>query len=314
MVADSAPVDERSLWRLRLRFAIGRVAGSWKLFSRSSLGLTGLAIISFFGLLALSHPVLMATVWTHEIYDPVVGFDGSMGHPSPPSVGHLLGTDPFGRDTLSMLMFSTKSEFVLGIYAATVTVAVATTIGAVSAYLGGWTDALLMRIADIVIMMPGFSLLIVLGTLFELNFLTLAIAVGLISGLGSVAVIMRSQAMTVMVRPYVEASRGAGGGHHHIIYTHVIPNLVPMALLFMMFTVTNAIFNEAVLSYFGLLNIRMSWGIMINGAASSGYLAMGLDYWWLLVPASASITLLCGSFYLVGRGLDPLVNPRLRTR
>jgi peptide/nickel transport system permease protein len=80
-----------------------------------------------------------------------------------------------------------------------------------------------------------------------------------------------------------------------------------------MFTVTTAIFSEAVLSFFGLLNIRMSWGIMIFTTQASGYL---LDFrrWWLVFPASLSITLLCAAFYLVGRALDEVVNPRLRRR
>jgi ABC-type dipeptide/oligopeptide/nickel transport system permease subunit len=187
-------------------------------------------------------------------------------------------------------------------------------VGAVSAYFGGWPDAVLMRLADLVIMMPTISLLIVLGALFNLNFFTLAIAIGLISGLGGTAVIVKSQALTVKVKPYIEAARGAGGSHLHIILTHLVPNLVPLAFLYMMFTVTTAIFSEAVLSFFGILNIRMSWGIMIFTAQASGYLGFGLDYWWLLIPAGVSITLLCGSFYLVGRGLDPVVNPRLRSR
>ncbi|MBI2965882.1 MAG: ABC transporter permease [Chloroflexi bacterium] len=265
--------------------------------------------------MAAAHPVLMATIWDQQTYDPVVGFDGLiLTHPAPPSLAHPLGTDPLGRDVLSTLMFSTQSEFLLGILAAVVTILVATSVGAASAYFGGWPDALLMRVADLVIMMPQISLLIVLGALFDLNFLTLAIAIGLISGLGGTAVIVKSQALTVKVKPYVEAARGAGGSHLHIIATHLVPNLVPLAFLYMMFTVTNAIFSEAVLSFFGILNIRMSWGIMINTAQVSGYLGFGLDYWWLLIPAGVSITLLCGSFYLVGRGLDPVVNPRLRSR
>ena len=82
----------------------------------------------------------------------------------------------------------------------------------------------------------------------------------------------------------------------------------------MMFAVTSAIFSEAVLSFFGLLNIRMSWGIMIHTASQGGYLLGGVKYWWLLVPAGASITLLCSTFYLVGRALDEVANPRLRRR
>lgn len=315
MSAESAIPLAQGLWRLRLELAVRRLKESGRLFAKSRIGLVGVVIIVFFALLASAHPILMATIWEHRTYDPVVGFDGLvLSHPAPPSFGHVLGTDPLGRDVLSMLMFSTQSEFLLGILAAVVTVIIATAVGAVSAYFGGWPDALLMRLADLVIMMPTISLLIVLGALFNLNFFTLAITIGLISGLGGTAVIVKSQALTVKVKPYIEAARGAGGSHLHIIMTHLVPNLVPLAFLYMMFTVTTAIFSEAVLSFFGILNIRMSWGIMIFTAQASGYLGFGLDYWWLLIPAGVSITLLCGSFYLVGRGLDPVVNPRLRSR
>ena len=82
----------------------------------------------------------------------------------------------------------------------------------------------------------------------------------------------------------------------------------------MMFTVTSAIFVEAVLSFLGLLDLRMSWGIMIHTANTGGYLLGGTRYWWLIVPAGASITLLCSAFYLARRALDEVVNPRLRRR
>jgi peptide/nickel transport system permease protein len=81
----------------------------------------------------------------------------------------------------------------------------------------------------------------------------------------------------------------------------------------MMFTVTEAIFIEAVLSFFGLLNIRMSWGLMIHTAETAGYF-LDMKTWWLIYPASMAITLLCSAFYLVGRALDEVVNPRLRRR
>ncbi|MDQ5851669.1 MAG: hypothetical protein M3380_06250 [Chloroflexota bacterium] len=81
----------------------------------------------------------------------------------------------------------------------------------------------------------------------------------------------------------------------------------------MMFTVTDAIFSEAVLSYFGLLNVRMSWGLMIYTTQTAGYL-LNPQTWWLIVPPGLAITLICAAFYLVGRALDEVVNPRLRKR
>ena len=313
--ATSWILDRRSILKLRLAVARKQFAENWKIFAASKIGLVGLVIISFFGVLALLHPLLMATVWDNSTYDPVIGYDLQIPiHPTAPSGRHLLGTDPIGRDILSSLIYSTRSEFLLGIMTALVTVVIATTVGAVSAYFGGWADTILMRIADLAIMMPTVSLLIVLGALFNMNFFTLSLALGIVSGLGATAVVVKSQALTVKVKPYIEAARGAGGSHFHIIVSHIVPNLLPIGLLYMMFTVTSAIFSEAVLSFFGILNIRMSWGIMIFTAQSAGYLLGGATYWWLLVPTGLSITLFCGAFYLVGRGLDQVVNPRLRSR
>jgi len=106
----------------------------------------------------------------------------------------------------------------------------------------------------------------------------------------------------------------AGGSNLHIIFTHLVPNLLPLAFLSMMITVTNAIFIEAVLSFFGLINIRMSWGIMIQITQAAGYLLTSWKYWYLMFPAGLSISLLCSAFYLVGRAMDAVVNPRLRKR
>ncbi|KAA3642399.1 MAG: ABC transporter permease [Chloroflexi bacterium] len=265
-------------------------------------------------LMAVAHPILINTVWDPVIYDPVTGIDITIPfHPSPPSPTHLLGTDSFGRDVLSQLMFSTASEFALGAVAAIVTVLIATTIGAVAAYYGGIIDTIFMRFADLVVMTPFVTLLIVLSTLFEVGMIELAIIIGLLGGFGSTTIIIKSQALTVKVRTYIEAARIAGGGDARIIFRHIIPNLLPLSFLYMMFTVTSAIFSEAVLSFFGLLNIRMSWGLMIFTTQFSGYL-LDFEKWWLIYPASVAITAMCAAFYLVGRGIDEIINPRLRRR
>ncbi len=305
--------DAASLWRVRLNLAVSSVSESWSLFARTRVGVIGLVIIGLYALLASAHPVLMSTVWEERVYDPVVGyaFDETR-QPAPPSLSHPLGTDPLGRDVLSQLMFSARSEFLLGLLAAVVTVSIGTMVGAVSAYFGGILDTLLMRLADIMIMMPGISVLIVLSALIGVGHFELALIIGILSGFGGTGVILKSQALSVVVKPYVEAARIAGGGPLHIVFVHVIPNLLPLSFLYMMFTVTGAIFSEAVLSFLGLLDVRMSWGLMIHTTESAGYLLQVAEYWWLIFPASLSITLLCSSFYLVGRSMDEIVNPRLR--
>jgi len=301
------------LARLRLVWRSFRSGGGT--FLESQMGRLSLFIIIVYALMAVAHPILMASVWDPATYDPVTGYSfDQVEQPAPPSWKHPLGTDPLGRDVLSQLLYSTRSEFVLGITAALVTVTIATFVGAVAAYYGRVVDAFFMRLADLMIALPAISLLIVLSALFPLNLFYLALIIGVLSGFGGTAIILKSQALSIKVKPFIEAARVAGGGHFHIIFVHIIPHLLPLALLYMMFTVTSAIFAEAVLSFLGLLDLRMSWGIMIHTANTGGYLLGGTRYWWLIVPAGASITLLCSAFYLAGRALDEVVNPRLRQR
>jgi peptide/nickel transport system permease protein len=312
---DLIRVHEKPLWQVRLGLAWRGLRTSFGLFAENKIGLIGLAIIVVFGLMAVAHPILLATVWDARTYDPITGYAYELTvQPAPPSARHLLGTDPLGRDVLSQLMYSTRNEFALGLIAALITVILATTIGAVSAYYGGLVDTIFMRVADLIVMTPTISLLIVMSALFNPTMIQLALVIGILAGFGGTTIIIKSQAMAIRVKPFIEAAKVAGGGHRHIILTHIIPNLLPLSFLYMMFSVTSAIFSEAVLSFFGLLNIRMSWGIMIFTAQSAGYLLSGAQYWWLLIPSGASITLLCSAFYLVGRALDEVVNPRLRRR
>ncbi len=316
------------LWKVRLRLMGKSIKTGWGIFKENPVGMVGLIIIAFFALLAILHPILMATVWDPGTYDPITGYDfKTIVHPSPPSwlpqpdnpmykpsFRHILGTDPLGRDVLSQLMYSTRSEFLLGVGAALVTVLIATTVGAVSAYYGGLVDILFMRMADVMMMLPFIAILIVLSSLFQFKMIHLAIVYGILAGFGGTTIVIKSQALTIKVKSYIEAARIAGGGDWHIIFTHLVPNLLPLSFLYMMFTVTGAIFSEAVLSFFGLLDIRMSWGLMIQTAQAAGYLLNSWKYWYLMFPAGMSITLLCAAFYLVGRAMDEVVNPRLRKR
>jgi len=239
-----------------------------------------------------------------------------IGHPLPPSRWHWLGTDPVGRDVLVQLMVSTPSEFVLGVLAALITVTVGTIIGTASAYYGGVVDAIFMRIADLMMLFPTIAFLIVLSGFMTMNLFKLALILGLLGGFGGITLVLKAQALTVKVKPYIDAARVSGGSHAYIIFNHIIPNVMPLSFLYMMFNVTGAVFSEAVLSFFGLMKVRMSWGLMINTVWSSGYLGSGNigAYWWLWVPAGGAITIFCSAFYFLGRGLEEIVNPRLRKR
>jgi peptide/nickel transport system permease protein len=308
------PLEGLFLGRLRFWAAGNGLGENWRIFQKNRIGLIGLGIIGFFLALALIQPILTATIWDRKVYDPVMGFDPSVAaSPAPPSARHWLGTDPLGRDVLSQLMYSARSEFALGVIAAVLTALIATSVGAIAAYFGGVVDAVFMRLADLIMMMPFVSVLIVLSAMFRIGMAELAVVIGILSGFGGATIVIKAQALSIKVRPYIDAARVAGGNDLHIILHHIIPNLLPLSFLYMMFTVTEAVFSEAVLSFFGLVTIRMSWGLMVHTAEVNGYL-LRLDTWWLVVPAGVCITLLCSSFYLVGRALDEVVNPRLRRR
>ena len=149
--------------------------------------------------------------------------------------------------------------------------------------------------------------------LLSVDLVMLGLIIGLLNGFGGTAIILKSQALSVKVKPFVEAARVAGGNNWHIIFRHIIPNVLPLSFLYMMFTVTEAIALEATLSFFGLLNVDMSWGLMIQIAQVEGYL-LRFDTWWLIVPPGLAVTLLAAAFFLVGRAMDEVVNPRLRAR
>jgi peptide/nickel transport system permease protein len=185
------------IWRIRLRLMRRSLGTTWGLFRENRMGMLGLTLILIFAVMAIVHPILMATVWEPGIYDPVNGYDAVMTEytvvegevtdptteidlqtarlelnptidagevvriPTQPAAPtwdgehpHYLGTDARGRDILSQLLYSTRAAFFLGAVAAITTVLIATTVGAIAAYFGGWIDSSLMRFADLILLMP----------------------------------------------------------------------------------------------------------------------------------------------------------------
>ncbi len=315
-------VVKEPLWKIRIKLAWRGFLKNWNIFRQSKIGMLGLWIVIVFAILGfVVYPILAATVWRSSLaatvsYDPITGYDFQKINPSHPSLQHPLGTDPIGRDILSQLLYSTPREFMLGIFAALITVFIGTTVGTVAAYYGGILDTFFMRLADLILLFPMIAFLIVLSGMMKINMIMLALIIGILSGFGGITIVLRSQALTVKVKPFIESAKVSGARSFYIVFHHIVPNVMPLSFLYMMFSVTGAIFSEAVLSFLGLLNVKMSWGLMIHTSESGGYLLGAYigRYWWLWVPAGLAITLLCGAFYFIGRGLDEVVNPRLRRR
>jgi peptide/nickel transport system permease protein len=297
--------SRRQRLRLRSSLAWRQFRQSWQVFAQSRLAVVSIVVILLFGLMAISHPILRATIWKANIYDPEVGYDAKVIHPSSPSSTHLLGTDALGRDVLSMLLAGTGSSFAVGVAGALVTALVGVTIGVTSAYYQGTVDAILMHIADAFILLPAPLFMVIIGMRFrDMGPLPLGAVYGVIAGAGGAAVVMRSQAMKVVAQPFVEAAR----------IKHVVPHMLPLAALYMMLAVTNAVVADAFISFFGFTRTYLNWGTLVYmSLIYSEQLGTGVE-WHTLLPPGAALTLFASSFYFVSRGLHRIADPRLRSR
>ena len=221
---------------------------------------------------------------------------------------------------LKALNINKGDEIILPTYvcwnvlSAIIGVGISTLLGTAAAFYGGKLDTYLMRQSDLVLMLPSLPFLFIISAFAELKVWHLAVVLGTLGGLGGSVITIKSQALQVKVKPFVDSARITGGSKRRIMFSQILPNVAPLALLYMVFSVTGAIASESVLSFLGLLNIDMSWGIMIYLSQTEGFIFTGLKYWWLIIPAGLAVTLLAGGFYLVGRGLDDVFNPRLRRR
>jgi peptide/nickel transport system permease protein len=257
----------------------------------------------------------MASVWEADIYDPELGYDiEAVPHPSKPSLKHPLGTDGSGRDVLSRLAAATGTSFGVGLVAAVVGTLVGTAVGTTAAFYGGKVDTVLMTMSDAFILLPPAVVLLVIGFIFEMSWLYVGLLFGSFAGLGSFALIMKSHASSVNSSQYVDSGRVAGGGNWRIMRVHVLPNLVAVIIVNMMFIATGAVMVEALLSYLGRTEFRLSWGTMIWTAQDDlSSFAYGENL-HVLIPPALAIMLFCGAFYLIGRSLEEVINPRLRSR
>ncbi|GMR09552.1 MAG: ABC transporter permease [Anaerolineae bacterium] len=300
--------------QIRLALTIGRLKGAWREYKRSSLGVFGLVLILVFAVMAVIHPILMETVWPSGVYDPQVGFDPEVIHPSPPSSRHLLGTDALGRDVLSRLLAATTPTFGLGLAAAITASIVGTIVGAYAGYYRGSVDSVLSRFSDVALLLPAPILMVIVGTRFrDISPVALGLIYGFIAGAGGTAIILRTQSLKLREMPFVEASRSSGAGSTHVLTHHIIPHLLPLAALSAMVVVTGAVVADGFISFFGFTRSINNWGTMIYETLTYDQ-ALGIrePSWHALIPPALALSLFALAFYLTSRGMERVADPRPR--
>lgn len=281
--------------RFRIRFTLARARFKmgWSTFKQDRLAVLGLVLIAIFALMSISHPILMNTIWERRLFDPYTGFDNALiPHPAPPDNVHLLGTDSLGRDVLSMLLAATTPTFLLGFTAAITTAVVALFLSIPAAYFRGKVDLILTNLMDAMILLPAPILTIILGARFrDMSAVSLGLIFGLVTGAGSAAIVMRTAALKVAARPFMEAAQISGGGAWHIMTKHFLPNMLPLAALQMMISVSSSVIAYGFVSFFGLQRIDLNWGTLIYDGFLYGMIGGSGTQWHVLIPAALAFSL-----------------------
>ena len=226
---------------------------------------------------------------------------------------YWLGTDEKGGDLLTQLIYGSRVALEVGVAAAFFAVLIGTLLGLIAGFYGGILDTILMRITDIALVLPFLPLVLILAAILGPSILNIIITIAIL-GWPGIARVIRAQTLSLKERPFVDAARIAGASRARTMLIHIAPNVLPFAFLYMTLNVGGAILTEAAVSFLGLGDPRpsaISWGIMLRTIQSSGNT---LSAWWWLLPPGLCITLVSLGFYLVGRAIDDIVNPRLRQR
>jgi peptide/nickel transport system permease protein len=241
-------------------------------------------------------------------YDPVaVDFSSMLGAPS---AQHWLGTDAFGRDVLSRLIYGSQTALLVGFGSAFFGATLGAILGVGSAYFGGRVDLYLQRLMDIFLSFPliilALAIVAILGNALP-NVIT-AITIPMIP---RSALVIRSSALAIREMPYVDAARAAGFGHARIVLRHMLPNVMAPYLILLTAFLGQAILLEASLSFLGLgvQEPIAAWGLMLRGAA----VEFAETAPWMAIFPGLAISLAVFAFNLFGDSLRDALDPKLQT-
>ncbi|MEM0098391.1 MAG: ABC transporter permease [Thermoplasmata archaeon] len=224
---------------------------------------------------------------------------------------YILGTDAYGHDIWTWLVYGSRAELVVGIVAALSSVLLGTFLGLISGFYGGWVDSLIMRITDIFLSLPGLVIMLLLAASLGPSIWNIIFVIAILSWSG-ITRIIRAQVLSLKSRAFIDAARISGASKYRLMMVHIFPNVLPLTFLYMSFGVSGAIITEAALAFLGMGDPHaVTWGMMLQYLWTTGHV---LDAPWWLLPPGIAITLLSLAFYLVGRAFDEVINPRLRRR
>lgn len=240
-------------------------------------------------------------------YDPLENNYPVMLHP--PSVQHWLGTDSFGRDVLSRVIYGSKTALLIGLTSSFLGATLGAIIGVTSAYFGKRVDLFIQRLIDIVMSFPIIVLALAVVAVLGSGLVNLILAIS-IPFIPRSARVTRSSALSIKQMPYVDAARALGFGHSRIIFRHMLPNVLAPYLIMLTAFLGQAILLEASLSFLGLgvTEPTPAWGLMLRGAA----VEFAERAPWMAIFPGIAISLSVFAFNLLGDSLRDALDPKLR--
>ena len=283
----------------------------WRTFHRNKLGLVG-AVLVLTAILAAIFAPLLTPYTPREVIRDANGRGLTF---APPSVHGPLGTDDAGRDIWSQLIYGARISLSVGFLAGFIAMFVGSMFGVMAGYFGGRVDNLLMRVTDVLLVIPDLPLMLVLvATLRQMDLhvsplIVLIMVIGLLYWT-STARLIRSQVLTIKERQFVARARAIGAGHGHIIRKHILPQIMPLIVANTVLTISTAILVESGLSFLGLGDpTKPSWGAMLNFAFDRSAVTNGA--WWFYLPPGFAIVWVTLGCVLLGNVLEEMLNPRL---
>lgn len=273
----------------------------WQIFSTNNLGLIGVGILVIILFIALAAPILAPFDPSERVGSPFMK----------PNSEFLLGTNDVGQDIFSELIYGTRISLLIGVLASVLSIGMGLLVGIIAGYYGGRVDSILMRLVDLVLVIPFLPLMILLAAFIGPSFWNIIFVIAVLSW-ASPARVIRSQVLTLKTKGYVEAAKSIGTKVRVIMSRHILPGVVPIALSQFVLAASSAILIEASLSFLGLGDpLSKSWGTVLYYAQARGAFLTDAWIWWILPPGILITTVVIG-FAFTGYSMEEILNPRLR--
>lgn len=302
--AERRQADRGALERAQLRSTPGFYHRAARRFLRNKVSVVGL-IVTIVVLVLVLGAGLITHYITHYDYETVDFYGGQFLPPF--SDGHVLGTDLNGRDELARLLYGGRVSLLVAGVAALATLGAGSAVGAIAGYFGGFIDTVLMRIVDVMLSVPGFSLLILIATLYSPGPVGLGLVIAFL-GWPGVSRLIRGEVLGLRNRDFIDAARVTGASNARIIVRHVMPSVIPIIVVWISLAIPGLILTEAALSYlgFGVHIPTPSWGNMLSDAQGNY-----TQSWWNIFIPGMMIYITVLGINLVGNGLRDALDPRL---